>query len=104
MNVNATTPEAIEETERARNDEKTEKSVNEIRADKIYISTWAEEANEATNLEGSAYAIEKCTVDKVAVVAKCEGFKTDTNTSMKQYPNTDLRCIWDGTSVKYIYL
>ena len=40
--------------------------------------------------------IEKCTVEKVAVVAKGEAgkdFKTGTNTQMKQYPNLDIRWV-----------
>ena len=71
------------------------------------FSTWFEETDEATNIEGSVSDIEKCTFEKVAVVAKGEAgkdFKTDTNTQIKQYPNLDLRCIWDVTSVENIYL
>ena len=47
-----------------------------------------EEADEATKLEYSASDIEKCTVEKVAVVAKGEAtkdFKIGTNTWMKKY-------------------
>ena len=47
--------------------------------------------DEANNLEDSASDIEKCTVEKVAVIAKGEAakaFKIDTNTGMKKY----LRC------------
>ena len=74
-------------------------------AAEIYFSTWAEETDKAT-LEDSVSYIEKCTVEKVAVLAKGEAgkdFKTDTNTQMKQYPNLDLRWIWDVTSVENIY-
>ena len=81
--------------------------MNSIRAAEISINTWAEEADDATKLEYSASDIEKCTVEKVAVVAKGEAakaFKTDTNTAMKQYPNLDLIWIWDVTSVENIYL
>ena len=88
MNVNETNPVPVEETEHAEN---TEKEVNSIRAAEISINTWAEEADDATKLEYSASDIEKCTVEKVAVVAKGEAakaFKIDTNTGMKKY----LRC------------
>ena len=71
------------------------------------FSTWAEETDEATIIEGSVSDIEKWTVEKVAVVAKGEAgkdFKTDTNTQMKQYPNLDLRWVWDVTNVENIYL
>ena len=74
---------------------------------RFLFSTWAEETDEATNIEDSVSDIEKCTVEKVAVVAKGEAgkdFKTDTNTQMKQYPNLDLRWIWDVTSMENIYL
>ena len=49
------------------------------------------QADEATKLEYSASDIEKCTVEKVAVVAKGEAakdFNIGTNTGMKKY----LRC------------
>ena len=78
-----------------------------MNAPEISVSTWAEETDEATNLEDSASDIEKCTVEKVAVVAKgdaAKAFKTDTNTRMKQYPNLDLRWMWDVTSVEIIYI
>ena len=71
------------------------------------FSIWAEETDEVTNIQGSVFDIEKFTAEKVAVVAKGEAgkdFKTDTNTPMKQYPNLDLRWIWDVTSVKNIYI
>ena len=88
MNVNETNPVPVEETEHAEN---TEKEVNSIRAAEISINTWAQDADDATKLEYSASDIEKCTVEKVAVVAKGEAakaFKIDTNTGMKKY----LRC------------
>ena len=42
VNVNETTPEAVEETEHAENAKNTEKSVNAIRAAGISISNWTE--------------------------------------------------------------
>ena len=48
------------------------------------------------NLEYSVSDIEKCTVEKVAVVFKGEAgkdIKTDTIMQMKQYPVQDLRWI-----------
>ena len=65
--------------------------MNLIGSVEISTTTWAEEADEASKLEESASDIEKCTVEKVAVVAKCEAvkdFKIDTHTDMKKY----LRC------------
>ena len=50
--------------------------------------SWAEEADEATKLEYSAYDIEKFTVEKVAVVADGEAakeFMIGTNTEVKKY-------------------
>ena len=94
MNVNETNPVPVEETEYAEN---TKKEVNSIRAAEISVNTWAEEADDATKLEYSASDIEKCTVEKVAVVAKCEAakaFKID-----KGWRN-----IWSVTSVENIYL
>jgi hypothetical protein len=68
------------------NAENTEKSVRAIRAAEILISTSFEEADEATKLEYSAYDIEKCTVEKVAVVAEGEAAKDfKTNTEVKKY-------------------
>ena len=65
--------------------------MNSVRSVEISITTWAEEAGEATKLEYYASDIEKCTVEKVAVVAKGEAakdFKICTYTGMKKY----LRC------------
>ena len=48
------------------------------------------------NLEYSVSDIEKCTVEKVAVIFKGEAgkdVKTDTNTQMEQYPVQELRWI-----------
>ena len=60
----------------------------------ISIITGASEADEATKLENSASDIEKCTVEKVAVVAKCEAakdVKIGTNPKMKKF----MRCeVW----------
>ena len=88
MNVNETNPVPVEETEHAENTEKR----SEFNQNSWYFYyTWAEEADDATKLEYSASDIEKCTVEKVAVVAKGEAakaFKIDTNTGMKKY----LRC------------
>ena len=75
VNVNENNPVLVEETEPAENTE-----FNRI--------SWAEEADEATKLEYSAYDIKKCTVEKVAVVAKGEAakdFEIDTNTEVKKY-------------------
>ena len=60
----------------------------------------AEEADEATKQECSASDIEKCTVGKVAVVAKGElakDFKIGNNKGMTKY----LRCHRCG---KYLYI
>ena len=60
--------------------------MNSIGSVEIFIITWAEEAVEATKLEYFAYDIEKCTAEKVAVVAKGEAnkdFKIGTNTGIK---------------------
>ena len=56
--VDDTTPVAVEETEPAENAKDNKNSENAIKAANIYITTWAEEANEVTNLEDSAYDIE----------------------------------------------
>ena len=58
----------------------------------ISITTWPEEAGEATKLEYYASDIEKCTVEKVAVVVKGEAakdFKIWTYTGMKIYWRCD---------------
>ena len=49
--------------------------MNSIKSVEIYITTGAEEAGEATKLEYSDSGIEKCSVEKVAVVAKGEAAK-----------------------------
>ena len=57
----------------------------------ISITTWTEEADEATNLKYSSSDMEKCTVEKNAIVSigeAAEHFKIGTNTEMKKY----LRC------------
>ena len=62
-----------------------------IRSVEISITTWAEEGDEATKLEYSASDREKCTVEKVGVVAKgkaAKDVKIGTNTEIKKY----LRC------------
>ena len=67
--------------------------MNSIRSVEISITTWAEEADEATKLEYSASGLEKCTVEKVAVVAKGEAVKDvkiGTNTTLKKYLRCDL--------------
>ena len=87
VKVDEINPLPVEETEPAENTEK----VNSFRSVEISITTWAEEAGEATKLEYYASDIEKCTVEKVAVVAKGEAakdFKICTYTGMKKY----LRC------------
>ena len=88
MNVNETNPVPVEETEPA---EIIETLDNSIRSVEISITTSAKEADEATKLEYSASDIEKCTIEKVAVVEEGEpakDFKISTNTGMKKY----LRC------------
>ena len=70
----------------------SQKKVNSIGSVKISITTWAEEADEATKLEYSASDIEKCTVEKVAVASKGEAakdFKIGTNTVIKIYLKCD---------------
>ena len=65
--------------------------MNSVRSVEISITTWAEEAGEANKLEYSASDLEKCTVEKVAVVAKGEvakDFKISNYTGRKKY----LRC------------
>ena len=101
MNVNETNTVPVEETEPAKN---TEKKVNSIGSAEIYITTWTEEADEATNLGYSSSDMEKWTVKKIAVVAKVFGkdeaakhFKIGTNTEMKNH----LRCDMCG---KYLSL
>ena len=79
---------AVEETEPAEN---TKKKVNSIGSVEISITTWAEEADEATKLEHYASNLEKFTVEKNAVVSKGEAtkdFKICPYTGMKKY----LRC------------
>ena len=90
VNVNETNAVPVEETEPAEN---TEKKVNLTGSVDIFITTWAEEADddEASTLEYSSSDIEPCTVEKDAVVSKGEAvkdFKIATNTGMKKY----LRC------------
>ena len=54
------------------------------------------------NVENSVSDIEKCTVEKLAVVFKWEAgkdVKTDNTMQMKQYPIQDIRWIWDVTSI-----
>ena len=65
--------------------------MNSIRSVEISITTWVEKADEATKIEYSASDIEKCSVEKAAVVAISEAvkdFKICTKTGMKKY----LRC------------
>ena len=69
--------------------------MNSIRSVEIYIATLAEEVHEATKQEYSASDVEKYTVEKVAVVAKCEAAK-DFNIGTKY-----LKCNMCG---KYISL
>ena len=101
MNVDKTNSDPAEETEPAEIAKNTEIIVN---ATKISISTWAEKTDEATNLEDSVSDIERWIFDKVAKGKVGKDFKTDTNLQMKQYPNLDLRWIWDVTIVENIYL
>ena len=68
------------------------KYVNLIGSVEIYITTWAEEAGEATELEYSASGIENCTAEKVDVVAKGEvakNFQIGIFTGMKKYLSSD---------------
>ena len=66
MNVNETNHVPVEKIEPAENTEK----VNSIRSVEIYIANWAEEVGEASKLEYFASDIEKCAVEKIAVVTK----------------------------------
>ena len=64
--------------------------MNTIRSVDISITTV--EADKATKLEYSSPGREKCTVQKVAVVAKSDSakyFKIDTNTGIKKYMRCD---------------
>ena len=66
--------------------------MNSVRSVEISITTLAEEAGEATKLEYYASDIEKCTVEKDAVVAKGEAakdFNICTYTGMKTYRRCD---------------
>ena len=90
VNVDEINPVPVEEIEHAENTER--KKVNSIRSVEIAITTWAEESDEATKLDYSASDIEKCTVEKVAVVAKSEAakdFKIGTVTGMNKYLSCD---------------
>ena len=74
--------------------------MNSIGSLEISITTWARKADEATKLEYSTSDIEKCTIEKDAVVAKDEAakdLKIGTNTGMKKYLRSD-KC------GKYFYL
>ena len=66
--------------------------MNSVRSVEISITTWTKEAGEANKLEYYASDIEKCTVEKVAVVAKGEAakdFKIWSYTGMKKYWRCD---------------
>ena len=74
--------------------------MNSFGSVEISITNWAEKTDKATKLEYSVSGIEKCTVERVAIVAKgqaAKDFKIGTNTRMKKC----LRCDKCG---KYIYL
>ena len=73
--------------------------MNSIGSVEIFIITWAEEAVEATKLEYFAYDIEKCTAEKVAVVAKGEA-----NKAFKIGTNTGIKNILGVTTVENIFL
>ena len=83
VSFNETTPEPVEETENAENTENTENSVNVITAADISIYTLTDEADEATNLEDTAFDKENSAAEKVAVVAKGESAKCEATKASK---------------------
>ena len=68
--------------------EETEPSENKEKISEFNWISGAEETDEATKLEYSAYDIEMCTVEKVAVTdfqIAATDFQIGTNTAVKKY-------------------